>query len=293
MSPGTLRILTPAPGILAFYDGRVPGHRFLPGPNWVDDGAIELGIASYAILGGTHALIYDTQVSVAHAKAVRSHLESLGILRFTVVLSHWHLDHVAGTEVFADCPVIANARTLAHLTEHRAGIEDGTFHGIPAIAPLILPTEVFSGQISLTIGTRNVVLIEAEIHSDDATVLWLPDERLLFAGDTLEDPVTYVGMPERLPAHLADLARLAALHPARILPNHGAAEVIAAGGYGPGMIAAAEAYARHLIGCRTDQSARALPPQQILAPWIASGEVLWFAPYTRVHAQNLARVLEA
>ena len=39
-----LRILRPAPGILAFYDGRVEGYRFAPGPNWVDDGALSLGI---------------------------------------------------------------------------------------------------------------------------------------------------------------------------------------------------------------------------------------------------------
>ena len=58
-----LRVIEPYPGILAFYDGRVPGHRFAPEPNWVDDGALSLGIASYAIVSGDEALIYDTHVS--------------------------------------------------------------------------------------------------------------------------------------------------------------------------------------------------------------------------------------
>jgi hypothetical protein len=35
-----LRVLEPAPGILAFYDGRVPGQRFAARDNWVDDGAL-------------------------------------------------------------------------------------------------------------------------------------------------------------------------------------------------------------------------------------------------------------
>ena len=35
-----MRILEPYPGILAFYDGRVDGHRFMQEPNWVDGGAI-------------------------------------------------------------------------------------------------------------------------------------------------------------------------------------------------------------------------------------------------------------
>ena len=44
-----LRVLRPAPNVYAFYDGRIEGYRFAPGANWVDDGALSLGIASYAI----------------------------------------------------------------------------------------------------------------------------------------------------------------------------------------------------------------------------------------------------
>ena len=47
-----LRILRPAPNIYAFYDGRVEGYRFAEGENWVDDGALSLGIASHAIVDG-------------------------------------------------------------------------------------------------------------------------------------------------------------------------------------------------------------------------------------------------
>ena len=78
-APQHLRILQPHPGIWAYYDGRVAGHRFLAGPNWVDDGASSLGIASYAIVEGDQALVYDTHVSQAHGAAIRSHLEGLGV----------------------------------------------------------------------------------------------------------------------------------------------------------------------------------------------------------------------
>ena len=36
----------------------------------------------------------------------------------------------------------------------------------------------------------------------------MPSAGLLFAGDTLEDPITYVGEPERLTKHLDDLERM-------------------------------------------------------------------------------------
>jgi hypothetical protein len=117
-----LRVLEPGPGILAFYDGRVEGYRFDAKPNWVDDGALGLGVASYAIVAGEEALVYDTGTSLAHGRVIREELGRRGVTRFTVVLSHWHLDHVAGTEAFVDSPVISNERTAEHLREKRAAI---------------------------------------------------------------------------------------------------------------------------------------------------------------------------
>lgn len=279
-----LRIFEPHPGILAFYDGRVAGHRFAPGSNWVDDGALSLGIASYALIVGDQAIVYDSHVSVPHGQFIRDALARRGVTDIRVVLSHWHLDHVAGTEAFADCPVIANARTLAHLSERQAAIEAGTDHGLPAIKPLILPDTVFEGRMTLDLGGVAVELIEANIHSDDATVLWLPDRGILLAGDTVEDCVTYVGAPEDFDTHLADLARLQALGARWVLPNHGAAEVIAAGGYGPGLLAATADYIRHLQ--RDDPR----PMAEIIAPWLRDGTLRYFEPYEAVHSQNRARV---
>ena len=279
-----LRVFEPHPGILAFYDGRVAGHRFADGPNWVDDGALSLGIASYALIAGAQAIVYDTHVSVPHGRFIRQALADRGVTEIRVVLSHWHLDHVAGTEAFADCQVIANARTLAHLTARQAGIEAGTDHGLPAIKPLILPDLVFEGCMTLDLGEERVELIEANIHSDDATVLWLPDRGILLAGDTVEDCVTYVGAPEDFEIHLADLARLEALGAAWVLPNHGAAQVIAAGGYGPGLLAATADYIQHL------QADDPRPMAEIIAPWLNNGTLRYFEPYEAVHSQNRARV---
>ena len=85
----TMRILEPYPGIHAYYDGRIEGKRLhSEKSNWVDDGAYSLGIASYAIVAGEHALVYDTHMTLDHAHAVRTHLEGLGVTRFDVVLSH-------------------------------------------------------------------------------------------------------------------------------------------------------------------------------------------------------------
>lgn len=288
-----LRVLRPADGILGFYDGRVEGQRFADEPNWVDRGALSLGVCSYALVAGDEALVYDTHVSVDHAKAIRAALEADGVRKLTVVLSHHHLDHVAGTEVFADCEIIANHRTMTHLTRHKAAIEAGTKSGPPAIDPLILPTRLFEGHLALTLGGRPVDLIECDIHSDDATVIWLPDTRTLLAGDTLEDTVTYVAEPEGLARHLVDLGRLEALDPVHILPNHGDPDVIAAGGYPKMLIAATRAYVEALRRTPSDLALRSLPLRDLVAPQVEAGWIRYFEPYEDVHRSNVAAMMGA
>ena len=74
-----LRVFQPHGNIYAFYDGRVEGYRFAEAGNWVDDGALSLGIASYAIVDGGEAVIYDTHISVPYAQFVRKVLESVPV----------------------------------------------------------------------------------------------------------------------------------------------------------------------------------------------------------------------
>lgn len=288
-----LRVLRPYPHIWAFYAGRDPRDQWSDQPNWVDRGALSLGIASYAIVDGDAALIYDTHVSVAQADVIRETLEAAGVTDFTVVLSHHHLDHVAGSQAFGDCTIIANARTAAHLARDKMAIEAGRLSGPPAIRPLILPTHTFETKVHIHIGGLHIDLIRFNIHSDDATVIWLGHDGILLAGDTLEDSLTYVAEPEGLEDHLTELDRLAALKPRHILPNHGAPEVIAAGGYGPGMIGATQGYIRDLLAAREDATLREKPVQDWIAPAVASGALTWFAPYSEVHRANLEKVLKA
>ncbi len=285
-----LRILEPHPNVLAFYDGRVPGYRFAAGENWVDDGALSLGIASYAIVDGEGALVYDTHVSVAHAEAIRTALTARGVRHITVVLSHWHLDHIAGNAVFADCEIIACNKTAAHLLKNRAAIENGTYDGLPAIAPLVMPTRTLEDQLTLTIGNLAVDLQRFDIHSDDGVVLWLPSEKILLAGDTLEDTITYVAEPKNLARHLTELDRLARLAPRLILPNHGCPERIGSGGYGPALIPATARYVRALLAMKSDARLRATPLRDLIASDLQDGTLVYHSDYEAVHARNIASV---
>ncbi len=283
----SMRVLTPCPHVLAFYDGRIEGVRLHAAePNWLDDGAFGLGVCSYAVLEGAQALVYDTHISLDHARRIRAVLAERGVRDIRVVLSHWHVDHVAGNEVFADCEIIAEARTLQALQANRTALETGT----PPVTPLVLPTRIFQERLTLKVGEIEVELRHADIHSFDGVVAMLP-KGVMLAGDTLEDPITYVDEPARLETHLAGLRDMAGWEIRRILPNHGAAPMIASGGYGPKMIEATRLYVEKLLRLRDEPALAEENLQSFAAAAFATGAVRYFAPYEAVHRQNVRAVL--
>ncbi|ODS56616.1 MAG: MBL fold metallo-hydrolase [Agrobacterium sp. SCN 61-19] len=281
----TMRIHEPYPGLFAYYDGRILGKRLhSEKPNWLDDGAYSLGVASYAIVSGKEALVYDTHISFEHARAIRSHLSSLGVTSIRVVLSHWHTDHVAGNAGFIDCPIISNKLTRNTLIEKRKVLAEKD----PPINPVVMPTETFEGETALQVGDITVKLMQFNIHSADGTVLLLPHLGVLLAGDTLEDTVTYISEPDNTAFHIAELDRLAGLEFSRILPNHGDEQIIASGGYPPSMVTATRDYLGRLLSRQGEPDLENRGLKDFIAPELAAGSLTYFAPYEAVHAQNIA-----
>nr|WP_316651678.1 MBL fold metallo-hydrolase [uncultured Gellertiella sp.] len=286
----TMQIFRPYPEVFAFYDGRIPGVRIHgPEDNWLDDGAFSLGTCSYAVVDGDEALVYDPQMSLAHARIIRRTLEEAGFTRLRLVLSHWHTDHVAGNEVFRDCEIIANSRTLKALQDNRDALENDD----PPIRPLILPGTIFEDHLSLTVGRLDVELRLVDIHSNDGTVLLLKSRDLLLAGDTLEDTVTYVSEPEHLATHLRELDRMAGFGFGRILPNHGDPGIIASGGYDRRLIDATKLYTARLLRLADEPGLAEQGLETFAEDSLATGGIHYFEPYERVHRHNVACVLKA
>jgi cyclase len=288
-----ITVLKPHRNILAFYSGREPGKTYMPQRNWVDEGALSVGIASYAIVSGDEALVYDTHVSVDHAREVRRVLETQGVKKFTVLLSHWHLDHIAGTEAFADCKVWANAKTAGFMRKHKHAIETATHDGPPTINPLILPTDIFEGEMRMQIGDVSLHIIEANIHSPDESLVLMEKESMMLVGDALEDSVTFVSDAPSLPVHLREIDRMKKFGAQRLLPNHGAAQRIDDGGYDQRFWDATSDYIGTLLRMKDDPALAQKPVREVIAPWLANGTLTWFDGYEAVHSENLAQVKKA
>lgn len=277
--------------LLFFFDGRDPST----GPaqdNWVADAAMKLGIGTYAIHQGDQAIVYDTFTSLAQARWVRDYLTEQGVKRFTVVQSHWHLDHIAGNQIYSDSEIVSSLLTKQLLEEKKADIEAGKVWGPPAITPLVVPTTTYEGQRTLRVGDIEVELRNLNIHSKDTTVLYLPRDKILLAGDTLEDPLTYMVEIDQLHNHVAGLRTLLEMDIAAIYPNHGDPAVITGGGYDKQLIRATIAYITAMLTHAHDPDYLKGTMEDYIGESLAKGWVHAFEPYRAVHEMNLGLVHE-
>jgi len=280
--------------LTSFYIGRpAEAAHSSQGPDWAADDALNVGVSTYVIHHGNHALVYDTFPVAGPAKWVRDYLTKAGIKHFTLVNSHWHLDHVAGNAVYADADRIATAATIQLLAEKRASIEAGTEWGPPAIKPLVLPNIGISADTEYYVGDIRVELRPVKIHSDDGLVIYLPADRILLAGDTLEDTVTFIAEPEHLVEHYNNMRTLKQWDIDRIFPNHGNPEVISHGGYRTTLIDATLHYLREVIARSHDSDYTSGTLADYVSDSVKQGWVsIWWA-YRQPHRNNLSRVSKA
>lgn len=278
----TLRILTPHPGIYAYYDGRT-GHRFhSEKPNWLDDGAFTLGVATYAVVSGTEALIFDAHITTDHAGAVNRHLRSLGVKKTTVVYSHHHRDHIAGAIAFPEAEFISHEETAKIIKQNQKDLAQDD----PPITAVV-PSRTYTDQIALQVGDIEVELHHFIIHTLDGTVLWIPSQGIALVGDTLEDTVTFISEPAKLPTHRSELKRLARFPIKKILPAHGSPERIASGGYDPSLIEATLRYLTAMDEPVDEPVAWKMTLSDVVARDIERGDLIYFEQYEEVHKANI------
>lgn len=281
--------------VLGFYFGRgltgQSGYESVVG-NWVNGGAWDLGIANYVVYQDDTALVFDTSTLPECGFWIRDYLESeLGIKDFIVVLSHWHLDHIAGLTAFRESPVYALDSTDVYLRKNCEAIEAGTMWGPPGI-PVILPTKTFPETLDVLIGNIAVQLRHYNIHSRDGLAMLIPSDRTLYSGDMLEDTVSYIVEPGDMPEHLNALASMQEVSIDRIYPSHGNPARILKGGYTKALIDAVIEYNRNMLKYVHAPDYLNMPIESMIPDALAAETVSIWSAYRTVHHDNLKRVFE-
>ena len=185
---------------------------------------------SGVIIGDSSVLVVDAQATPAMAQDVIARAQQVTDRPIRhVVLTHYHAVRVLGASAYVGAETIASEITRKLIAERGKQDMDSEiarfprlFRGRASIPGLTWPTVAFHERMTLWLGKREVQIIHiGRSHTAGDTVVWLPEERILFAGDTVE----YGATPYCGDAHFADwpntLAAIKALGPERVVPGRG------------------------------------------------------------------------
>ena len=187
---------------------------------------------SGVVVGDDSVLVVDAQATPAMAQDVIARIRTVTDKPVRhVVLSHYHAVRVLGASAYVGAEVIASDVCRAMTVERGQQDTDSEigrfprlFRGKDSIPGLTWPTLTFHKRMTLYLGKREVQVIHiGRSHTAGDTVVWLPQERVLFSGDVVEFGATpYCG-----DAHFADwpttLAAVEALGAEVLVPGRGRA----------------------------------------------------------------------
>lgn len=160
----------------------------------------------------------------------------------TVIYTHGHIDHTGGIHTIdaeADAHGLPRPRIIAHRAVRRRldryirtqgfnSIVQGQQFSQPGYRYPVgqrQPDEIYDDTLSLTIGRTRLELIHGRGETDDATFVWLPEQRVLASGDFVIWMFPNAGNPRKVQRYAAEwaetLRRMQRLSPAILIPGHG------------------------------------------------------------------------
>ena len=192
-----------APGIFSV------DHRVVAGKNGI-------------VFGTRAALAIDTGSDPEEGRAMAAFVQEWARRPAFLALTHGHGDHILGSGAFRGGEVFARdptpdvmRRQVAAVSRKSGRTED------QVTAELAWPTVTFSAELTLDLGGRTARFFPTSGHSPDSTCIYLVEDRVLFAGDTVVTgivPAIGDGSGALLEA---SLARLADLEIEILVPGHG------------------------------------------------------------------------
>ncbi len=123
----------------------------------------------------------------------------------TVIVTHYHADHVYGLQVFheAGARIVAHEASGAYLNSDTARLRleasrQELFPWVDEKTQLLPPDEPIKGAKKLLIGGVDFELIPVgPSHTPDDLVVWLPQSKVLFAGDLVfRNRIPFVGQAD-------------------------------------------------------------------------------------------------
>ncbi|WP_432112457.1 MBL fold metallo-hydrolase [Streptomyces sp. YPW6] len=209
---------------------------------------------------GGRPVLVDTAATRARARALRAALRGLTPDRPRLIVNtHFHGDHTFGNAELAGpgTVVVAHERTRTEMAAAGLGLT-GLWPGVDwGDIQLVLPEMTYRQQLTVHQGDRVIELIHpGSAHTTNDTLVWLPRERVLFAGDVVLPGCTPFVLMGSVAGSLDTLRLLRGLDPLTVVGGHGPVS-------GPEALVGTEAYFHWLQETAAKGRAAGLTPLQL------------------------------
>jgi glyoxylase-like metal-dependent hydrolase (beta-lactamase superfamily II) len=176
-----------------------------------------LGVNSAVIASGSEAFVVDSLFYPDESRKLIKLLEDEKRRLAGLMNTHWHLDHVAGNELFKT-RIISHSLT-PQLMRTSLSQQVQQFKNAIGNVSVQTPSEVFHSSKEIEFGDKKMRFIHSPGHTPDSAVVYMPRERVLIGGDTvMELPLITYGDSA---AQIRSLVELEKLDASIIIQGHG------------------------------------------------------------------------
>jgi cyclase len=183
-------------------------------------------------------VVIDTPQLPTRAVAMRQEAESHGPIRYVINTEH-HVDHIFGNYYFRGAGTVMHHQGVADNFMTPTPILDPFDYAAEAIpmsdpdaAPIFPERDVyfahpgraeivFTGDVTLRVGSHTFELIHTPGHTPGQIAVHIPEERVVFTGDTVFSEVQTWVMASDVAGWVEALDKISGLDVDHVVPGHG------------------------------------------------------------------------
>ena len=181
------------------------------------------------IIEGEHGvMLVDAQLTKTNAERVLEEIQKTKKPLSIIYITHEHADHFLGLEVFREAypgvRIIANSAVVDRINKvYQEKIDKWKKILGSGATSQVVAIEKFDGNFIEFEGTKIEVLKNIQGDTDENTMLWIPGQRILIAGDVLfNDMHVYTAETDSKARGkwLNSLQKIRELKPSVVIPGH-------------------------------------------------------------------------
>jgi len=185
-------------------------------------------VNSVIIKGADEVMLVDAQLTKTSAEKVLQEIRETKKPLSVIYITHEHADHFLGLEVFREAypgvRVIANSAVTDRISNiYQEKIDKWKKILGSGATSQVVAIEKFDGNFIEFEGAKIEVLKNIQGDTDENTMLWIPGQRILIAGDVLFNNMhVYTAETDSKAREkwLSSLNRIRTLKPSVVIPGH-------------------------------------------------------------------------